>query len=143
MKIRTETHQVAPSEYTETFYGCDHCSYETEVAANLKQHHAKEHAVKGNLTAGEQSFLRFESKEDFEAYKEGKGGYDYSDPYYGDFEEPGWYHVSYHSGPCGRGCCSREWHQLTPAARFLATEQADINERQSKLDAVKAALETP
>jgi hypothetical protein len=124
MRERIQEETQPEEKYTRKFVGCDDCEWETEdvwdmnnsAEERLKIHVAAKHSFVEEKTIDGKRWLRFDEVHQFGAYEDGDGGRDgyYTDPVRaGTWQGPGWYVETYESGPCARGCCSREWYALT------------------------------
>jgi hypothetical protein len=116
MKTRTvEEHYTVEVNY----YGCEKCDFESESEDATFRHQAREHVVKELKKVDGRDWLRFEDPSDFDIYLKWDGGYELSDPHFGEWSGPGWYVEVYESGPCRRKCCINYWYKLVPEAEFL------------------------
>lgn len=149
MKTITYKHEEPASTWIETRYLCERCPAHLEHSEKdeeeLAHHIAQEHCVVERAKIGNEEWLRFETEVDFNCYKEGDGGRSgYNpDPTHGSWVAPGWYLESYESGPCARGCCSREWYQLTSQGAVEDRLLEEARERFRRVRTLRRCLPTP
>jgi hypothetical protein len=148
VKIRIETVHVPAETYEVKHLGCDHCDYETTEEDNLKNHHAKNHAVKKEQTVNGEKFYWFDSEEDAKLWV------DPPDPFHqtiADFthvqwDGPGWYGtaVTEGIGRCRCGGCSYWTTSVLSIATFIDRWRKAITANESsteaRLQAIEAAL---
>lgn len=140
MRTRTETVAIPQKSFQKAIFGCDACSFESESQEAVAEHHASKHAVKDTKKIDDITFFLFKTREDFEIYKSVK----YSgDPQSGDWRASGWYGRFYHTAPCGRGCCSREWYELRFADECISGWQSQIDDIQYKINALNELQKGP
>lgn len=151
MRERTEEEIVPEEKFVRTYVGCDDCDWETESTYKemgsgedrLKVHVAACHSFVEKKEIDGKTWLRFESKEAYAAYEDGDGGRSayHTDPVQGGiWQGPGWYLETYESGPCARGCCSREWYALTHVYVLLNEKMTESVSLEKKCADLAAAL---
>ena len=143
MKTRTE-HVVIPEEhYDRTIYGCDHCDFEDETEDAVKNHHAKNHAVKKEQEINGTKFYWFESKEDAELWLDPPNDYSAIDFTHVEWTEPGWYGVetSFGRGRCRCGGCEYFETSLYPLTTFIERWRKSITANESNTEEKLAAIE--
>jgi hypothetical protein len=128
---RVETPRVVPAqaEYVEqdVKYVCDvpGCGYSTSDEDDAEKHHGREHAAKGSTYVGDTQVHRFETEDDFKAW----GRHSFYNRFYGKWKGAGWYAEATGTEPCGRGCCSDSYVQLT----HIDDHENDVKERLSSV----------
>lgn len=131
MRIRIETIPVPASTYEETYYGCDHCDFETQDEDACKSHHAKTHAVKKEQTVNGEKFYWFDTEDDAKLWLDPPGDHSIVDFTYVNWTGPGWYgaeHTEGH-GRCRCGGCSYFETTLHPLAFFIERWRKDVTTR--------------
>jgi len=133
MKTITKTEVVPAEEVTITTFGCDFCEFVADDEDDVKKHHAKEHACKRTMSVEGVDLYWFDSEEDAKAWLE-------CDEYGADMHSvnwsgAGWYHTSWSTEPCGRGCCSRSRRTLSPVGWYLSELEEDAKQAERRADA--------
>jgi hypothetical protein len=144
--VRTRTeHVVIPEErFDRTIYGCDHCDFEDDTEEAVKNHHAKNHAVKKEQEINGTKFYWFESKEDAELWLDPPGDWGGTADFTGvDWKEPGWYGTESKmgNGRCRCGGCTYFETTLRPVAWFVENWRKSITANESNTEAKLAAIE--
>lgn len=144
MRTRTEQVVVPEERYDRTIYGCDHCDFEDDSEETVKNHHAKNHAVKKEKEINGTKFYWFDSKEDAELFLDPPG--DFGSPIdftHVEWTEPGWYgsETTFGRGRCRCGGCEYFETALYPVATFIERWRKDITTNESTTDARLAAIE--
>lgn len=138
MRTRTEKLVVPEESYTKVFFGCDHCDFETDEEDQLKNHHAKTHAVKKEREVGGVKFLWFDSKEDAELFLDPPGDFGgHIDYTHVNWSEPGWYahETEMGRGRCRCGGCEYFEATLTPLATVIERWRSEITDHEKKVEA--------
>jgi len=144
VRTRIETVHVPAETYEVKHLGCDHCEYETTEEDDLKNHHAKNHAVKKEQKINGENFYWFESKEDAELWLDPPGDYggiaDYTEV---EWAGPGWYGSESTSGVgrCRCGGCPWFGTSLRPVATFIDRWRKAITTNESSTEAQLQSIE--
>jgi hypothetical protein len=121
MRTRSEKRTEPAYEVETTYYGCDHCGYETLDPEDLKFHHGQDHALKATKDVAGQTFYRFESKADMDAWISTKGIGDGWPTAATDGPFPGWFVIVTEKTRCRRNCCWNYDSRFEPW-RFAMTQ---------------------
>ena len=100
-------------EWKTTIYSCDQegCDFTTETKSDADQHYGKEHAIAEVGYASSETFYRFDSKENFDAYTKAN---DIGDRHF-HWDGMGWYRSFSKKDTRGCSCCYDDYQHLHPA----------------------------
>jgi len=119
-------------EWKTTTYTCDveGCEFTTEDKSNSDNHYGRKHSVAAVGYAGEETFYRFDTKENFDAYVKAN----YIQDRHFSWDEPGWYRTFSKEDRAGCGCCYDSYPYIGPALDIAYEWQRKIKAKQERLD---------
>ena len=120
IKTPVEIPATPARQTTRTEYACDvpNCAFATTDHAAAEKHEGV-HAATAKRVIGDKTYYYLPTKAAAEAHCKTFYDKDGHDGWRNYWTNPGWYLAGSDSSPCGSGCCTRYYYELTPASGYL------------------------
>jgi hypothetical protein len=141
---KTHVERVVEAHDEETtVYSCDCCDFESEDERKVKGHYGKTHAVKDRKKVDGIEFLKFDTKEDLDAWAETMLDEFYCRGYHRhESFTSGWYKYFTRLEPCSSGCCTDKFLFFESVESMVRDLEQEIEEKRERLAALKAEFGT-